>query len=189
MCHPLEMEDHRMFHCRDSYFYVKVLNRPPTSTSIFLELGGGWHVVGGPCLAANERLRMDTLLLDGILADYAPLAHAVPNGHPIEWLGGRHWDLQKGWRRSLLGSRPLLLYIETKGTQKRKIKVYTSSCSASSCRVHLAGSPYTIGISHPGNPILGTPVRGPLLGLSLRGRPTSHFGKLMKGGSQWDVTV
>eukprot|EP00913_Durusdinium_trenchii_P021066 g19797.t1 len=29
---------------------------------------------------------MDTLLLDGILADYAPLAHAVPNGHPIEWI-------------------------------------------------------------------------------------------------------
>ena len=31
--------------------------------------------------------RMDTLLLDGILADYAPLMHAVPAGNTIEWLG------------------------------------------------------------------------------------------------------
>lgn len=28
---------------------------------------------------------MDTLLLDGILADYAPLMHAIPAGHFIEW--------------------------------------------------------------------------------------------------------
>lgn len=28
---------------------------------------------------------MDTLLLDGILADYAPLMHAIPPGHFIEW--------------------------------------------------------------------------------------------------------
>jgi len=29
---------------------------------------------------------MDTLLLDGILADYSPLMHAVPAGHVIEWI-------------------------------------------------------------------------------------------------------
>jgi hypothetical protein len=29
---------------------------------------------------------MDTLLLDGILADYAPLMHAIPAGHFIECL-------------------------------------------------------------------------------------------------------
>ena len=32
---------------------------------------------------------MDTLLLDGILADYSPLMHAVPAGHVIESLVGQ----------------------------------------------------------------------------------------------------
>lgn len=29
---------------------------------------------------------MDTLLMDGILADYAPLLAAVPAGHAVEWV-------------------------------------------------------------------------------------------------------